>query len=86
MKENLNWSDCVRMSTNATELQSYLRAKLVQLAGGDNTVAIRAIEALMQMDIEDRGSDFSDLTSEQLVEARRRAEQYLHEAGGKGDS
>lgn len=81
----LSWADCIRLSKSGGDLHEYLVARLVSLTTEDGSTAIRAVEALMGLAVEDSATDFNEVSTERLYELRERARQFIHSEGSRGD-
>ncbi len=84
MKKNLTYDDCVRLSKSPRELDEYLRVRLVELTTRDDAVAMRAIEALMNMTIEDEGHMFDGISADDLRRVREKAYRVIAEIDSAG--
>jgi hypothetical protein len=87
MQRPSSWADYERWSRDEA-LFALLRVRLVEIAFVDKGAAsVNAIQLLFDLGTDSRLSDLGDVSTEQLEQARARAEQYIRdlEAGARRD-
>jgi hypothetical protein len=77
LKKPLNWDDFVALSSDPA-ITSVMRVRLIEIAFSESgSVAVKAIELLSAMPPPDNDVDLTEVPTEVLLEAERRARDYL---------